>query len=213
MPDSPLATLYYVHDPMCSWCWGFRPTWLRLKQQLPQQVHTITRVGGLAPDSDVPMPDEMRQYLQDTWRRIQQKIPGTEFNFDFWTLNIPRRSTYPACRAVIAARQMAGLEEQMTYAIQQAYYLNAKNPSDLDTLVDIASSIGLDAEEFRTTMNSNDIHQSLITELEQVHSIGINSFPCLLMQQQSRQQVIALNYNSSDFMLQEILHFISADSN
>ncbi|MFT6977114.1 MAG: putative protein-disulfide isomerase, partial [Shewanella psychromarinicola] len=23
----PNTTLYYVHDPMCSWCWGYRPTW------------------------------------------------------------------------------------------------------------------------------------------------------------------------------------------
>ena len=23
-------TLIYVHDPMCSWCWGFRPTFERL---------------------------------------------------------------------------------------------------------------------------------------------------------------------------------------
>ncbi|MCP4060185.1 MAG: DsbA family protein, partial [Pseudoalteromonas sp.] len=20
--------LIYVHDPMCSWCWGYKPTWL-----------------------------------------------------------------------------------------------------------------------------------------------------------------------------------------
>ncbi|MBE8572891.1 DsbA family protein, partial [Vibrio sp. OPT46] len=27
--------LYYVHDPMCSWCWGYKPTLDKLKQQLP----------------------------------------------------------------------------------------------------------------------------------------------------------------------------------
>ncbi|MEF1187337.1 DsbA family protein, partial [Vibrio sinaloensis] len=21
------AKLYYVYDPMCSWCWGYKPTW------------------------------------------------------------------------------------------------------------------------------------------------------------------------------------------
>lgn len=213
MPESPHATLYYVHDPMCSWCWGFRATWLSLKQQLPPEVKLISLVGGLAADSKVPMPADMRQYLQDTWRRIQQKIPGTEFNFDFWALNTPRRSTYPACRAVIAARQLADLEEQMTYGIQQAYYLRAKNPSDLDTLVDIAAATGMDAEAFSALMNSEEIHRSLATELSQVRSIGINSFPGLLMQQQARQQAIAPDYNSADSMLQDIHRFISAGTN
>ena len=26
------ATLYYVYDPMCSWCWGYKPTWDKVKK-------------------------------------------------------------------------------------------------------------------------------------------------------------------------------------
>ena len=44
------AVLYYVHDPMCSWCWGFRPTWLALQDQLPEGVRVQRLLGGLAPD-------------------------------------------------------------------------------------------------------------------------------------------------------------------
>lgn len=208
MPDSPPTRLYYVHDPMCSWCWGFRPTWLKLKESLPRSLQLISRVGGLAADSDVPMEHGMQLGLQDTWRRIQQEIPGTQFNFDFWSLNIPRRSTYPACRAVIAARQLADREEQMTLGIQQAYYLDARNPSDLDTLVDIGKDIGLDEGEFKNIMLSDDIQLSLSNELAEVRGIGINSFPGLLIQQQATQAMIALNYNSADAMLQSINHFL-----
>jgi putative protein-disulfide isomerase len=25
-------TLYYVYDPMCSWCWGYKPVWLQIKE-------------------------------------------------------------------------------------------------------------------------------------------------------------------------------------
>ena len=134
------ARLYYVHDPMCSWCWGFRPVWLELKQTLPEELQLLSLVGGLAADCDEPMPQALRDKLQATWRRIQQVIPGTGFNFDFWRDNTPRRSTYPACRAVIAARELADKADQMTHAIQQAYYLQARNPSDQETLVDTSGS-------------------------------------------------------------------------
>jgi len=40
-------------------------------------------LGGLAPDSDQPMPEQMQRYLQQTWQRFQQVVPGTRFNFDF----------------------------------------------------------------------------------------------------------------------------------
>ena len=97
--------LYYVHDPMCSWCWAFRPVLLELKAKLPDTIEFIRLLGGLAADSDDPMPEETRHYVMDNWKRIQQQLPDTEFNYDFWTTCTPRRSTYPACRAVIAARK------------------------------------------------------------------------------------------------------------
>ena len=50
------AILYYLHDPMCSWCWGYRPTWLKLKAALPHYVQVEYLLGGLAPDNDEPMP-------------------------------------------------------------------------------------------------------------------------------------------------------------
>jgi putative protein-disulfide isomerase len=195
---------------MCSWCWGFRSTWHKLKQALPQQVKVVSRVGGLAPDSDVPMADTLQQSLQSTWHRIQQQIPGTEFNFDFWDLNVPRRSTYPACRAVIAARQLADSEEEMTYGIQQAYYVQAKNPSDVDTLVDVAQGIGMDAQAFRKKLLSDDISQALNDELDEVRGLGIDSFPSLLICQDSRQEVVPLNYNSADSMLHDINRFLGS---
>jgi putative protein-disulfide isomerase len=74
---------------MCSWCWGFRPTSDQLRANLPGHLKLEKILGGLAPDSDLPMPAELRDKLPDTWRRIQERL-GTEFNFDFWTVCEPR---------------------------------------------------------------------------------------------------------------------------
>ena len=101
------SALYYVHDPMRCWCWGFKNTWADVQKKLPTNITVKNLLGGLAPDNDLAMPDEMQINIRDTWRSIQKQIPKTEFNFDFWTLCKPRRSTYPACRAVIAARNRA----------------------------------------------------------------------------------------------------------
>ena len=62
--------LIYVHDPMCSWCWGFRPNFENLCKQLPAGLSVNRLLGGLAPDNDQPMPAELQSKLQDTWRRI-----------------------------------------------------------------------------------------------------------------------------------------------
>ena len=178
-----MATLNYVHDPMCSWCYAFAPTWRAIEAALPDTVDSRLLVGGLAPDSDEPMPPDMRDYIRQTWRRIESVVPGTEFNFDFWTECTPRRSTYPACRAVLAARHLdATLEGPMVAAIQRAYYREARNPSDLDTLTDLAEGLGLDRQRFEDWMASDACQAELESHLEQARALGVTGFPSLVLE-------------------------------
>ena len=53
-------TLTYVHDPMCSWCYAFRPVWEAIVAGLPDGVRVRRLLGDLAPDNDRPMPEELR---------------------------------------------------------------------------------------------------------------------------------------------------------
>ena len=198
-------TLIYVHDPMCSWCWGFEPTRQAIFDALGDRMQTRRLVGGLAPDSDAPMPESMRQMLQQTWQRIGQTIPGTRFNFEFWEKCEPRRSTYPANRAVIAAREQgAEYDQAMTARIQQAYYLEAKNPSDNSTLIELATAIGLDTDKFSECLVAESTQQLLMTEIQSARSFGIDSFPSMAVHRNGELWHIGLNYTDPDAMLEQI---------
>lgn len=197
-------TLYYVHDPMCSWCWAFVPVWQQVRealQELPVRIEYL--LGGLAPDSDAPMPAEMQQMLQATWKRIQQHVPGTEFDFAFWTDCQPRRSTWPACRAVLAAGNQQQ-EREMILAIQRAYYLRAMNPSDDSTLIRLAQELGLDTERFTADLNSEETRQRLQQQMQLAHSMPINGFPSLVLQTAAGYRPVALDYHSASSMVQQI---------
>ena len=85
------------------------------------QLSIRPMLGGLAVDSDESMPIGMQEMLEATWANIAARL-GTEFNHDFWRNCQPRRSTYPACRACLVARDK-GLEWEMYRQIQHAYYL------------------------------------------------------------------------------------------
>lgn len=194
--------LYYIHDPMCSWCWGFAPVLDRLMDQLPEHIEMTRLVGGLAPDSDVPMPEETREYVQRQWRRIEETIPGRKFNFDFWTQCQPRRSTYPACRAVIAAREQGKANDvPMTKAIQRAYYEQARNPSDTETLVDLAGEIGLDAGVFAIALTSPAVDEQFDREIGQSTALGARGFPSLVLVDGDISRLIQIDYLDSAPML------------
>lgn len=198
-----MKTLLYVHDPMCSWCWGFDPVLKRLLASLPEAFAVRRLLGGLAPDSDAAMPQEMRDYVQGQWRQVQQRIPGTVFNYDFWTRCRPRRSTYPACRAVISARrQGAENDERMTRAIQRAYYTQARNPSDEQTLLELAGEIGLDVARFAGDLASDETDSLLKREIEQARSLGVAGFPSLLLLDRDVRVPVPVNYTDHRPMLE-----------
>lgn len=179
---------------MCSWCWGYAPTWQRLQKELAPHVGIIYGLGGLAKDSNNVMPAEMQAFLQQTWRKITQQL-GTQFNFDFWQNCQPRRSTYPACRAALIARA-SGKEQEMLTAIQHAYYLQAKNPSDIATLQKLAIAIGLNGDDFLQQINSQQVDKTLQAEITKMRALPINGFPALVLLKDQKINAITIDYKN-----------------
>lgn len=184
--------LLYVVDPMCSWCYGFAPSLEAVRANLREGVSMDLVMGGLAPDSDVPMDPETRGYVQHAWRAVESTT-GVPFNQDFWTQCKPRRSTYPSCRAVIIARR-SGLEWQMLKAIQSAYYTEARNPSDVDTLIALASTLGLNVDKFATELSSKQTQTELAADFNLRQQLAANSFPSIAIQKAGTQKVLCTGY-------------------
>lgn len=170
--------LLYVMDPMCGWCYGFQP---ELEDFL--EKHSSAEVdwvmGGLAPDTNHPMDENLKRTISSYWYQIEKKAQVT-FNHDFWKLNTPYRSTYPACRAVISAEILkAKSAHQMVKAIQSAYYLEAKNPSLKETLIACASSIDLDENQFLEVFKSEETEKQFQQHLSITYQLQVSGFPTL----------------------------------
>ena len=195
------ATCYYIADPMCSWCWGFADVLAAVRENLPNDVEVTYVMGGLAPDSAEPMPENMKSYVQKNWDAVAAAT-GARFNWDFWKHATPRRSTYPACRAVIAAgRQGNGYIPKMFQAIQSAYYLQARNPSDESTLIELASENGLDTDRFALDLRSTEVEARLQADFQTRRTFGANQFPSLLIRLGEEMHWICKGYAPEEEVL------------
>lgn len=191
------VTLYYVADPMCSWCWGFHPVLQRVKAALPADLPLRYVMGGLAKDSDEPMPDDVRAYVQNAWREVAART-GATFNWDFWTRCRPRRSTYPACRAVLcAAAQREDAGPPFFEAVQRAYYQQARNPSDADTLAALAGDLGLDTARFAADLVSPLIDERLQADFALRRRLRVRSFPTLILELDEARTPLAIGYDDA----------------
>jgi len=176
---------------------------------LPDFIKIKKIIGGLAPDTTIPMPIELQHNIQQTWRRIEQTVPTIQFNYNFWIINTPIRSTYPACRATLAARQQgADFEDKMISAIQTAYYQKAKNPSLQSALLDCALEVGLDVDRFANGLASDEIELELQNEISTARSLGVGSYPSLQLEDNGRIYPVSVDYLDHDSMVSEIVSIL-----
>lgn len=201
-----IYTLYHVHDPMCSWCYAFKPTLDELRKHLAQNIKLVHVVGGLAPHNNEVMPKDMQEKIEDIWYEIEKSV-GAKFNHDFWRNCKPRRSTYLACQATILARA-ENKEDEMIEAIQEAYYQKALNPSDATTLINLAKQIGMDEKKFEEDLKSQKIEDDLQNELNFRRSLYVKTFPSLILKYKKELYPINIKYNDYEPMLNQINNMV-----
>lgn len=93
----------------------------------------------------------------------------------------------------------------MIRAIQEAYYLNAQNPSDIDVLTALAENVGCDADLFRSSINREDTRNELLKEIGFARQLGVQGFPSLVLVNSNNQaHGIHVDYNNATAILDQI---------
>ena len=107
---------------------------------------------------------------------------------------------------MIAVReQKPKLQAKMTQLIQKAYYLEAQNPSEDDTLIALASTLDIDIKNFGKNLNDTQTQALLLNDIALSKKLGVNSFPSLVLQTNNKLKLIKINYNNPDLILNQII--------
>ena len=106
---------------------------------------------------------------------------------------------------IAVKNQNPDLEQTMVKLIQQAYYLDAKNPSEDDVLISLAKTLDLDIKQFTHDLNSESTQQKLLDDIALMQSLGVSSFPSLALQTTNGIKLITIDYNDPKLILNQII--------
>lgn len=189
----PIGTLYYFGDPMCSWCWGFKPVLEQIDREYPE-LRRVTVMGGLRAGAEVPMSDELAGHIQSAWVRIEATT-GQPFNHELWQRHRPLATTLPACRAVLAARVL-DREREWAFMVRmfRAYFTEARDPSRRETHLDVAAELGFDGETFAETLDADAVSRALARDLRLGRRFGITGFPTVVLSLERSHYLVAPGY-------------------
>ncbi|MEN8642874.1 DsbA family protein [Pseudomonas sichuanensis] len=188
------ARLLYVMDPMCSWCWGFAPVAEALIAQAREAgVSTRLVPGGLRTGGSA-LDASTRKYILEHWQAVHDAT-GQPFRFDGAMPDGFVYDTEPACRALVAARE---LDEQRAWhllkLIQASFYEQGVDVTRAPQLVELAEQAGFDRELFSLRFASHDTRTATTADFAWVQDLGIAGFPTLLAERNGQLALLTNGY-------------------
>lgn len=205
-----MIQLRYFVDPMCSWCWGFAPVVQQLSESGQYQMDMV--MGGLRAGEQGAMTDELRNYVLHHWQQVQQTT-GQAFAFDGALPAGFVYNTEPACRAVVAVRELEP-ERALAYlhAVQQAFYAEARDVTQAGVLASLADAQGIAEARFLQAFEAPETSAATQADFARKAEFGVMGFPCVLVNTGARWRMVSMGYQDFDTVRQQIDRRIARDN-
>ncbi|HEY8609035.1 MAG TPA: DsbA family protein [Noviherbaspirillum sp.] len=210
-----MASLIYIADPMCSWCYGFGPELASLQAGLPGlPVHVVT--GGLRAYNRQPADDTFRNMLRGHWEEVAART-GLPFTDTGMTGPGFVYDTEPACRAVVAARLLSPSAALPVFtAVQRAFYVDGRDVTSGETLAAVAlpaleaAGVKAGAGEFIALWGSEAAVRATGKDFQQTQRWGVNGFPALVLERDGKLDLVTLGYLQMPLLVERMQAVLDA---
>jgi putative protein-disulfide isomerase len=176
------ATLHFVYDPLCGWCYCAEPLVNAAEQVAGLEIRM--HGGGLWPEP-TRLPDETRRYIRQMDERAA-RISGQPYGKAYLDGLLPDPTmtleSRPTTAAILAADEIAGQGLVMLRGIQHAHYERGLKVVEADTLRQIAAETGLVPSEFDHALEAVDANAHITNSRRLMQQIGAGGFPAFVLQ-------------------------------
>lgn len=191
MPTTPTATVTYLFDPLCGWCYAAAPALKFLQAQASVEL-VMAPTGLFAGAGARPMDAQFAAYAWANDQRIQQ-LTGQPFTQAYRDQILGaangRFDSGPATLALTAVAQTAPERElDALHALQHARYVDGRDTTDAGVIAEALRGLGL-AQAAALALAPDVALRTRITERvahaqATLRAVGANGVPQLVVAEQ-----------------------------
>lgn len=182
-----LVTLVYGFDPLCGWCYGFRPVFEKLRAATAGKARWVLSCGGLVTGERERPIGETRAYLLQGMQAVEART-GVRFGPKFRD-GILAQGTWvsrsePACRAVLEAQSLdaeKGLD--FASALSEAFYLEGLAPDSDEGLKFAATRSGIDEAALKRVWDTPEARERTSRAFAEARRQGVTMYPSVFLSQ------------------------------
>ena len=161
------TTLHYIYDPMCGWCSAAAPL-IQAARQI-DGLNIELHAGGLWVGSQIKrITPELRAFVMTNDARIAQ-ISGQTFGAGYQN-------------GLLSNTQAVLDSEPPIRAILAAHFIDGREVSQLNTLLDIATELGWDRDAFQQSYLQTDVTAHWQQTHQLMNQWQIQGYPNFLLQ-------------------------------
>lgn len=187
MSDAPEPlTIDIVSDVVCPWCFIGKRHLEAALATMPDVGNAVVRWHPFELNPDLPAAGvERRQYLEakfggperaaQIYGRVREagERAGIPFDFDA----IVRQPNTREAHRLIAWAQANGDADPLVERLFRAYFLEGRDLTNRDTLVELAADVGVDAAAARQWLDSGRGVQEIAQAESRAYDLGITGVP------------------------------------
>ena len=189
----PTLKIDIVSDVVCPWCYIGKRRLEKAIQQVADQIDITVEYHPFELNPDMPAEGRhQRDYLikkfgsESKYEQITSHVTATAAQeglaFDFAKQNVSP-NTRQSHRLIYFAKQQ-GKQLEMKEALMKAYFTDGVDLTKTENLIHVASSVGLDANEVKLFLNSDDGLKEVVAEEKLNVQRGISGVPFFIINNQ-----------------------------
>lgn len=202
--------LWYIADPMCSWCWGFMPVIEMIRHEYGGRLKVELLLGGLRPGTKDPMTSTQREEILRHWRTVQHTT-GQPFCFEGAMPEGFIYDTEPASRGVVA---VSSINPKVTFpffkAVQSAFYVEQLDVTNAAVLMQLAANVRLNAQRFLEVFESDTAKKRTLDHFNKARQWGVHGFPAVVMQNAAGYSPLTTGYRSFEELRPQLDEWLEA---
>lgn len=186
--------LYYVTDPLCSFCWAFEPTLRKFRYEYANYIdHDLTVMGGMIENWETYNGDgangiQTAVDVAEHWRKVgdftRMPIDGR-----VW-LDEPIASSYPSSKVYqIIRRDFPDKADLFLRKLRERVMLHNQDISKSSVLAILLEDLGFDSRPVLSAAESFEGRSLLSSDLSLASALSATGFPTVVLVNEANQGV------------------------
>lgn len=203
------TTIVYANDPLCGWCFATGPQISAARRALSDEFAWRVECGGLVVGERVRAIAHDRDYLLAGLRRVGEvsgRVVGSRYLSDVLDIGTWVSDSEPACRAVLVVQDLYGHAAiDYAHALSDALYIEGRTPDRASTVRDVATSLGLDANEVESRWAHPDTRAMVTTRFARARNAGIRTYPSVFVESGGRLIEVSSGYATAQQIIERVI--------